>query len=359
VTTGSGSGPIFVVGSMRSGSTLLRLVLDSHPHIAIPTETGFMGGLRAVKDIPQWKFGARWYERLGWSEDEVDGLLRDLYGTLFARYAEAQDKPRWGEKTPFHSNHVAEMARVFPDAVFVGIVRHPGAVAWSLRRFHYRFDEGVDYWASTNAAMLSAGSALSSRFVLLRYEDLVTDPEPLLRGLLARVGEPWSERVLHHDQAQREQGAPRAVEGSTVSSDPVDAARADAWAAQVGEEECRALRGVTELAAFLGYDALRPSPLQDHALLSDGDDLAARREAWSGRLDLDSAPATLEPDADPRQMARDLLRAEQALARTRARRAVRLADAFRTVQHGRSLRDVRTAWQMVRRPGDPSSGTRR
>jgi hypothetical protein len=359
VTIGSGSGPIFIVGSMRSGSTLLRLVLDSHPHIAIPSETGFMGGLRAVKDVPQWKFGARWYERLGWSEDEVDALLRGLYDTLFARYAQAQGKPRWGEKTPFHSNHVAEMARVFPDAVFVGIVRHPGAVAWSLRRFHYRFDEGVDYWASTNAAMVSAGSMLSSRFVLLRYEDLVTNPEPLLRPLLDAVGEPWSARVLHHDEVQREQGAPRAVEGSTVSSDPLDSARADAWASHVDDDGCSALHGVRELAAFLGYDALQPTLLEDRAPLLDGDALAARRRTWAGRLDLDRAPTVPEPDADPRQLARDLLRAEQALARARARRAVRLADAFRKIQHGRSLRDVREAWEMVRRPSDLPSATRR
>ena len=63
---------------------------------------------------------------------------------------------RWGEKTPFHTSHMAQMARIFPDAAFVGIVRHPGAVASSLhRRFHYGFAEAVAYWSDTNQEMLA------------------------------------------------------------------------------------------------------------------------------------------------------------------------------------------------------------
>ena len=60
MTTDRG-GPIFVVGSMRSGSTMLRLILDSHPRIAVPPETGFMGAVSATKRIPEWQFGEGWY----------------------------------------------------------------------------------------------------------------------------------------------------------------------------------------------------------------------------------------------------------------------------------------------------------
>src|SRR4029077_11716000 len=71
--------PVFVVGSMRSGSTLLRLMLDSHPRIAIGAETGFMGAAMGTKRIPGWKYGAEWYQRINWSEAEVDQRLRDFY----------------------------------------------------------------------------------------------------------------------------------------------------------------------------------------------------------------------------------------------------------------------------------------
>ena len=127
---------------MRSGSTMLRLILDSHPRLAVGAETGFMGALLAAKAIPSWKHGRDWYRRIDWSEEEFDARLRDFYGGMFERYAAAQGKPRWGEKTPFHTEHIEAMAHFFPTSVFVGIVRHPGAVAASLRKnFHYRYPE--------------------------------------------------------------------------------------------------------------------------------------------------------------------------------------------------------------------------
>ena len=202
--TQGGPGPVFVVGSMRSGSTMLRLILDSHPRIAVPPETGFMGAVSATKRIPEWKFGDGWYERLGWTEAEVDERLREFYDGMFRRYAAAQGKPRWGEKTPFHTLHMAQMAQVFPDATFVGIVRHPGAVASSLhRRFHYGFAEAMTYWSDTNQEMLRAGTALGDRFGLCRYEDLVQGDEAVLRELLDVLDEPWAPDLTDHHRVQR------------------------------------------------------------------------------------------------------------------------------------------------------------
>src|SRR4029453_1998022 len=184
-----------MLGTMRSGSTLFRLILDAHPNISISEETGFMGGLTAAKHIPTWARGRGWFERLGFSEQEFDARLREFYGGMFERYARSQGKRRWGEKTPFHSRHIAEMATVFPDAVFVGIVRHPGAVVHSLvDKFHYEVSDAVTYWNSTNKEILRRGLELADdRFALLRYEDLVEHPEETLRELVDFLGEPWSD----------------------------------------------------------------------------------------------------------------------------------------------------------------------
>ena len=59
--------PIFIVGTMRSGSTLFRLILDAHPNIAIGEETGFMGALVATRRIPNWPHGRCWFECIGWN----------------------------------------------------------------------------------------------------------------------------------------------------------------------------------------------------------------------------------------------------------------------------------------------------
>jgi hypothetical protein len=347
--------PVFVVGSMRSGSTMLRLILDSHPRIAIGAETGFMGGMLAAKTIPHWSYGKDWYHRLGWADDEFDARLRDFYAGLFERYAAEHGKARWGEKTPFHTVHMEAMARLFPSAVFVGIVRHPGAVAASLhKKFHYTFPDALDYWRATNLAMIRAVDAAPERFTLCRYEDLVRDAEPVLRELMAFLGEPWSDNLLAHHEVQQAKGAPRVVDGSTSTRDAIDSSRADEWARQAGAAERAALAGCASLAGFFGYDPTEPATLAslgdgpDAARLLSGKDLLRRRAAWSDRVDFDEQPPTLAIDASPEELARRLAQVEAALTRIRTRRAVRWVDALRKVQHGRSRADVKNAWATLR-----------
>jgi hypothetical protein len=347
-------GPIFVVGSMRSGSTLLRLVLDSHPNIAVGPESGFVGALLATKDIPSWKFGKGWYERFGWSEDELDQRLRDFYDGIFRRYAARQGKPRWGEKTPFHTAHMATMAQVFPAGVFVGIVRHPGAVAASLRKnFHYTFEDALSYWTSTNLDMVRSGAELGDRFLLCRYEDLVVEGDPPLRELFEFLDEPWSPDVLQHHRVQREKGAPRLTDGGTITREPIDAERAVRWADSVTPADRRALERTAPLAGLLGYEPMDAQ--QRHSVGS-----SAPREWTLTGTELRAGIAGLElahagpqqpgplPDMDREELAARLVRVERTLARVRSRRLVRAGDALRRVQRGRSVADVRSAWALLR-----------
>lgn len=351
-------GPIFVVGSMRSGSTLLRLILDSHPNIAIGPESGFMGAVLATKEIPGWKFGKGWYERFGWSEEELDERLREFYDGIFRRYASGQGKQRWGDKTPFHTAHMKATARVFPDSVFVGIVRHPGAVAASLRKkFHYTFADALAYWSVTNRDMLRAGAELGDRFVLCRYEDVVLEGEPTLRGLLGFLGEPWSPDVLEHHRVQREKGAPRLSDGGTITREPIDSARALRWVDSTTSEDRSALSQTAALAGLLGYepvsqvDRLTSSTSDPRPWTPTGDELA-RRLAGRGVLDdVEGRSPGLVPDLDAQELAARLERVERTLARVRTRRLVRAGDALRRVQKGRSVDDVRSAWSLLRGSG--------
>ncbi|TQN37897.1 sulfotransferase family protein [Blastococcus colisei] len=335
--------PMFVIGTMRSGSTLFRLILDAHPHISISEETGFMGALAATKTIPNWKHGAGWYERIGWTEDEFDARLREFYSGLFERHARVQGKQRWGEKTPFHAQHMAQMATVFPDAVFVGIVRHPGAVVHSLmRKFHYAVEDAVTYWDDTNKEILQRGLELGGdRFALLRYEDLVAEPEATLRELVDWLGEPWSDDLLRHNDVQAARGAPRLSAGTTRTRDPIMTELADRWAeALQGEELDLLVQRTGPLAAFFGYDPERPGapgPLvlpdsEGRSRLLTGAALADKqRGSHAVPLD-DRAEAVIMPDMNPAELAKRLQQAEAALRRVRSRRAVRWSDALRRAQ---------------------------
>lgn len=218
---------------MGSGTTLLRLMLDSHPHIAIPPETGFMRAYKAHRHIPFKHSGRGWARRLGWTDDELDGLLRELYDTLFMRYAEQHGKRRWGEKTPIHTWHVDAMARLFPDARFVGIIRHPGAVvASNMRRWRHSMPKAAIHYDRYARELARQAARRPARFVVLRYEDLVLQPEPVMRELLAWLDEPWADEVLAHDEVQAARGGRRVVEGRTVVDDPIDVSRISrGWAA--------------------------------------------------------------------------------------------------------------------------------
>jgi hypothetical protein len=346
-------GPIFIVGSMRSGSTMLRLILDSHPRIAIGAETGFMGALLANRRIPGWKHGAEWFGRIGWTDEELDVRLRDFYAGMFERHAQAQGKTRWGDKTPFHTSHMEEMGRVFPDAVFVGIVRHPGAVAASLHRsFHYAFDEAVGYWCDVNRQMLTAAAGLGDRFTLCRYEDLVSDSESVLRELIPAVGERFDAALLRHHEVQRAQGAPKVTDGSTSSRDPIDARRAERWADEITAAQHRELTPAGRLGKVFGYTDGGTGPFLSGSRrwTATGGELAARCAERPGLLEQQTG-AQLALDADPAELARRLAQVEAALARTRARRAVRFADAARRLQRGRTWADVKAASAMLRHEG--------
>ncbi|MFL6136510.1 MAG: sulfotransferase family protein [Frankiaceae bacterium] len=255
--------PIFIVGSLGSGSTLLRLMLDSHARIAIPQETGFMRAVLANEWIPFWKFGGEWYGRLGLGEDELRARLADFYGGLFHDYAAAQGKARWGDKTPFHVWHMTEILRLFPDAVFIGTVRHPGGVVASLHnRFGYDWARSVRHWVRINARLTATAAGLGDRFLLCRYEQLVREPEPLMRGVLDWLGEPWDPRVLAHHEVQRARGAPARVEGHTRTDQALDVRRIDAWTADLDEPTRALLRELASpLARFLGYDVDDPTRL--------------------------------------------------------------------------------------------------
>lgn len=357
-------GPIFVVGTMRSGSTLLRLILDSHENIAMSEETGFMGALAATRSIPNWRYGREWYGRLGWSEAELDERLRDFYAGMFERHALRAGKKRWGDKTPFHSSHMQDMARIFPDAVFLAIVRHPGAVVSSLRKkFHYAVADAASYWTNTNAEVLRRGEELGAdRFALLRYEDLVLTAEPALRGLTGWLGEPWSEGLLRHQEVQTAKGAPRLVDGSTSTRAPIDPQRAGAWQSAMTDDELRTLSDHTGvLARFLGYDAARADRLEDlspaaHHPLITGHEVAERRRAWNPTLTYPTAPqAVVVADVSTEDLARRVAQAEASLARIRARPVVRLSDALRRTQRRLSLptlAELRTTVRRLARRGE-------
>jgi hypothetical protein len=229
-----GSPPFFIVGADRSGTTLLVLMLDRHPEVAIPSEGHFIPLL--------W----RQRRRYG-ADDRIENLVRLLHDLLshpsfrywnlpaesirrelgsteppefavaiaaaYAAFARSQGKTRWGDKTPEYVSHIPLLATLFPEARFVHMIRDPRDVALStldLNRLHRRAATSAFLWARKIRSAREAEKWLGSgRYHEVRYEALVSDPRIELQRLADFLSLPFDERMLDHDPQSIERIPPR------------------------------------------------------------------------------------------------------------------------------------------------------
>lgn len=248
---------------MRSGTTLMRLVLNRHAHIEIGPESGFMRAVRNIKTVPNWNFGQGWYERFGLSEADMNYRIRGFYAEIFQQHATRQGKRRWGEKTPFHRLAMREMAEIFPNAVFIVMLRHAGAVAMSLKKWKYEVEKSIKDWVRGNREMRRITGLLDEERVLwCRYEDLVSRPERITRSVMRFLDEPWSEELLQPDVTSKV-----VLEGGTRNGDPMDVSRIDRWRQQVSSQEEALLENLAGRALEeFGYALTTAMPFREGVL---------------------------------------------------------------------------------------------
>lgn len=198
---GGAAPPIFVIGSPRSGTTLLRLILDSHPRISCGEETHFLRDLEAIVGR-NWDLVATYgLDREWWLS-----RIRDLYADFQAEVLGRSGKARWAEKDPTYTLHLAFIEELFPDAVYVHLVRDGHDVVASFRdRWGYRSAARAarTEWARyVRAARALQRRLPDERFLELRYEELVADPETQGQRMFAFLGEDWDASVLDFDPAE-------------------------------------------------------------------------------------------------------------------------------------------------------------
>lgn len=212
--------PFFIVGSGRSGSTLLRMMLASHSRLAIPPETWFLLPLvermpldRALtreeldQAISLMTGHYRWSDmKMGVEEfrDRAAHLkapsVRNLVEIVYGIHLNAVGKQRWGDKTPPYVRIVPQLATIFPAARFIYLVRDGRDVARSFqslmiygRTIHQNTIEWLDAnrWVRTWMA-----SQYAESIIRVRYEDLVVDTENTLCRICEFIGEQYEPQML-------------------------------------------------------------------------------------------------------------------------------------------------------------------
>lgn len=219
--------PIVVLGCPRSGTTLLQVALHSHPRIAVPPETwllvdayrerltfGDLADPAARERLADWVLARRKVRDLGVPKKELRARIRTAPPTLgsalaavLQAYADRFDKPRWGDKRPGYYRDVAAVRRLLPDAQFVHVVRDARACVASLKTVPW-WRQGTPAAVATWMEAQSAGDRWRARlgpgsWHELRYEELVRDPEPVLRALCTFLGEEYDPAMTEPAAAAR------------------------------------------------------------------------------------------------------------------------------------------------------------
>lgn len=241
---------IIVLGHPRSGTTLLRRLLDAHPRICCPGETHILNAcarfLNAEITADGLDMGVlSGLSFAGFSDTEVLTRLREFAFAFPREYAQRQNKPRWAEKTAIDTFYIQRIEALCGDqAYFLGIIRHGLDVALSCRdlldasgilleelhRYVCRYPQLLEAfchsWADTTRDLLAFADRHPENVLLCRYEDLVAAPTETLGGLMEFVGEDYAPKMLTGLRKVDELGM---GDWKSYQSDTVDSDRSSRW----------------------------------------------------------------------------------------------------------------------------------
>jgi Sulfotransferase family len=222
VSPGGGHAPApFVVGVPRSGTTLLRLMLDAHPELTIPPETHFIPAvIRAVRRggsadrvaglIAQHR---RW-DDFGLDAGELRQRIRALdpleagpaIRAFYELYAARQRKPRWGDKTPGYAVRMRRIQQALPEARFIHVIRDGRDVVASRNRRSRRpvpVDVAARRWKRRVISTRRRSQGVA-HYIEVRYEELVAETEAALRRVCALAELRFDEAMLRYHERSAE-----------------------------------------------------------------------------------------------------------------------------------------------------------
>ena len=270
--------PLIILGVGRSGTTLLRVMLDRSSELAIPYETFFVPQLahrhgrrpsidEFVDDLGRLRTLYDW----GIGPEDVRPRLRkgmttsEALAAIFETYADRQGKPRWGDKTPLYMQQLPLLERLFPDALWVHLVRDGRDAALSFLELPEGFSgktwaqprtvaQFAARWRTEILAARRLGRHAGSRYLELRYEDLVAEPERELRRVCDHASLPWEDGMLDHTRVSDAANMP---EHRNLAQPPTPGLRD--WRSQMSRDDTLAFEQVAgDVLRSAGYEPLEP-----------------------------------------------------------------------------------------------------
>src|SRR6059058_5427828 len=233
----------------------------AHRHGRRPKLDDFLDDLGRLRTLYDW----------GIRPEDVRPRLREGMTTseaivaIFEVYAERQGKPRWGDKTPLYMQQLPLLERIFPDALWVHLVRDGRDAAlsflelpegfsgktWALPRTLAQF---AARWRTEILAARRLGRHAGNRYLELRYEDLVADPERELGRVCEHAALAWEPGMLDHTRVSDAANMP---EHRNLAQPPTPGLRD--WRSQMSRDDTLAFEQVAgDVLRSAGYELLEP-----------------------------------------------------------------------------------------------------
>jgi hypothetical protein len=270
--------PFFIVGSARSGTTLLRLMLNAHPDVAVPPESRFVVELYRGSDsietsellvaLAGHKRFEAWDLPIEAVREELgpgpSAAYSDVMRAAYRAYARVHGKRRWGDKTPRYVEHLPFLADLFPDAHFIHLVRDGRNVALSYADVPFgptTVAKAARLWAERVASGVANGRDLGAgRYMEIRYEDMVDDATGQAKQLCDFLELPFDPGMLDYTERARDAVLPRATQYNPhVVEPPTPHVRT--WERDMPESHIEIFEAVAgPVLDRLGYERRNPNP---------------------------------------------------------------------------------------------------
>jgi hypothetical protein len=267
----------FIVGSARSGTTLLRIMLNAHPDVAVPPESRFITELWRGEnevDVEEFLTRLRDHRRFKLWDLPIKEVRAELPGptasyaeaieAAYRAYAKHRDKNVYGDKTPRYVENVPFLADLWPEGKFIHQIRDGRNVALSYADVPFGPTDvaaAARLWKSRVCAGKEAGQALPGRYMEIRYEDFIEDLESSAKLICDFLAIDFDEGMLDYTERARDDILPRAAKYNPNVSKPVDAAEKRSWQDSMPEAQVRVFEAIAgDLLSELGYERRFPNP---------------------------------------------------------------------------------------------------
>jgi Sulfotransferase family len=295
--------PIFIIGTERSGTNLLRLILNTHPNIAVPHPPHIVklftplvplyGNLSSdrnfralISDVCRMVelHTYPWEMKLDRERVFREAAARELiciYFALYDQYLEHTGKKRWCCKSTFMIDHVADILRFHPYARFIFMVRDGRDVAVSAKSSifnHYHVFYSARRWQREQRLGLEWLRKLPpEQIMLLRYEELLAAPEATVQRLCAFLGEEFDEQMLeYHRLSEAKKSGSLSISWENTAK-PVISGNSGKFRNQLTGQEILQFEAIAgDELQELGYQLVNPT----ESLLQAREELTIERASY-------------------------------------------------------------------------------